>query len=44
MKFLLIVLAIRLVVGTLTKKNKSGEVAAEMRKKETFHPAEFDLR
>lgn len=44
MKFLLIVLTIRLVVGALTKKNKSGETDVVMRKKEIFHPAEFDLR
>jgi hypothetical protein len=44
MKFLLIILAIRLLVGALTKKNKSDQDNAGEMKKDIFHPAEFDLR
>lgn len=44
MKFLLIILAIRLLVGVLTKKNKSDQNNVELMNENILHPAEFDLR
>lgn len=45
MKFLVIVLVIRFVIGALIKeKNKKAETTVGVMKKDIFHPAEFDLR
>lgn len=44
MKFLLIILAIRLLIEVLTKKNKGDQDNAGEMKKDILHPAEFDLR
>ena len=45
MKFLLVVLIIRFLVGALTsKKNKNDQDAVEVESEKIFHPAEFGLR